>query len=223
MAKIVIRPQSGGLVRVEGVNYAQLLRRCEEQERGGNYASACEARFDAVQAFLDRVGEEPVALDWEDQNSRSLLELIYRSASDHLQIGELEMAVALWESVIDMDEEDHFEATMILAFCYVALEDWDCLESARFDISPKMPEYHLLQLWERYIKSREIDQSALRELRTRHKMWWEEFTADEHPADEAYFADCRSERPSKRTEAREFWFATAPLWEDYREFLEKIK
>ena len=223
MAKIVIRPQSGGLVRVEGVNYAQLLRRCEEQERGGNYASACEARFDAVQAFLDRVGEEPVALDWEDQNSRSLLELIYRSASDHLQIGELEMAVALWESVIDMDEEDHFEATMILAFCYVALEDWDCLESARFDISPKMPEYHLLQLWERYIKSREIDQSALRELRTRHKMWWEEFTADEHPADEAYFADCRSERPSKRTEAREFWFATAPLWEGDREFLEKIK
>ena len=223
MAKIVIRPQSGDLVRVEGVNYAQLLRRCEEQERGGNYASACETRFDAVQAFLDRVGEEPVALDWEDQNSRSLLELIYRSASDHLQIGELEMAVALWESVIDVDEEDHFEATMILAFCYVALEDWDCLESARFDISPKMPEYHLLQLWERYIKSREIDQSALRELRTRHKMWWEEFTADEHPADEAYFADCRSERPSKRTEAREFWFATAPLWEGDREFLEKIK
>lgn len=223
MAKVVIKPQSGGVVRVEGVNYSQLLSRTQELERKGEYASACEMRFDAVQHFLDSAGEEPIMLDWEDQNSRALLEMIYRSAADHLQIGELEMALALWECVTDMDEEDHFEANVMLAFCYVAVEDWDCLESARFDISPKTAEYHLLQLWESYVKSGGVDRDALRELRTRHKLWWEEFIAEEHVADEAYLKDCRSERPSKQTEAREFWFATEALWAQHEEFLKAIK
>ena len=146
MAKIVIKPQVGGLNRIEGVNFQQVLQHSEELERKGQYASACEMRFDAVQQYMDIAGEESSFLDWEDRNSQALIELCYRSAVDHLQIGEVEMAVALWESVIDMDEEDHLEANVMLAFSYVAIEDWDCLESARFDISPKMPEYHLLQL-----------------------------------------------------------------------------
>ena len=223
MAKIIIKPQGGGVVRVEGVDYSRVLRRGEELESQGEYAAACELRFDAVQRFMDTVGEESPRLDWEDKNTRSLIELCYRSAADHLQVGETEMAAALWECVIDMDEEDHFEANVMLAFVYVALEDWDCLESARFSISSKTPEYHLLALWESYVRSGEVDRGALKELSSRHKEWWTEFTSEQHPVDEAYKADCLSERPSKRTEAREFWFATEPLWASDAEFLEKVR
>lgn len=223
MARVEIKPQGSGVMRVEGVDYARLLRQAEEKELKGQYAEACELRFDAVQKFLDQAGEEPLTLDWEDKNSRALIELFYRSASDHLQIGEVEMAVALWECVTDFDEEDHFEANVMLAFSYVSLEDWDCLESARFSISPKTPEYHLLTLWESYMRSGELEKGALQELCSRHREWWEEFVAEQHPVDEAYRADCRVEHPKKKTEAREFWFATEPLWETYVEFIEKIR
>ena len=222
MARVEIKPQGSGVMRVEGVDYTRLLRQAEEKELKGRYAVACELRFDAVQKFLDQAGEEPLTLDWEDKNSRALIELFYRSASDHLQIGEVEMAVALWECVTDFDEEDHFEANVMLAFSYVSLEDWDCLESARFSISPKTPEYHLLTLWESYMRSGELEKGALQELSSRHREWWEEFVASEHPADEAFLADRQSERPSHRTEAREFWFATAPMWERNKDFIEAI-
>jgi hypothetical protein len=54
-------------------------------------------------------------------------------------------------------------------------------------------------------------------------VWFEEFIADEHPVDEEYLADSRAERPSPRTEARELFFATAPLWERNANFLKTIK
>jgi hypothetical protein len=151
------------------------------------------------------------------------MELLYSAAADQLAIGEVEMAVALWESLAALDEEDHMSVSVPLAFCYVDLQDYDCLEEVMFDISPKTPEYHLLQLWSEFRRTGGIDRDALRTLRTRHKAWMEEFSADEHPADEAYMADCRSERPSPQTEARELWFATAPLWEHNPDFLQTLK
>ena len=66
MAKILIKPQGGGVVRVEGVDYSRVLWRGEELESQGEYAAACELRFDAVQRFMDTVGEESPMLDWED-------------------------------------------------------------------------------------------------------------------------------------------------------------
>ena len=67
-----------------------------------------------------------------------------------------------------------------------------------------------------------VERDALRELRTRHKVWWEEFTAEEHPTDEEFLADRQSERPSHKTEAREFWFATAPMWARNNDFIEAV-
>ena len=110
-----------------------------------------------------------------------------------------------------------------LAFGYVELEDFDCLEEMLFSISSKTPEYHLLTLWAEYRRTGGVDRYALRTLRSRHKVWLEEFLADEHPIDEEYLADSQSERPSQRTEARELFFATAPLWERNANFLKTIK
>ena len=219
MKKVIVRPTSSGLWRVEGGGFGELLRRARECD---DWGKAADMRFEGVQHLLDAIGEEDVALDWNDGATRAAMELIYASASDHLAVGEVEMAVALWESLVAMDEEDHMSVNVLLALCYVELEDYDCWEEAMFDISTKTPEYHLLTLWAEYRRTGGIDRDALRTLRTRHKEWFAEFVADEHPVDEAYLADSRSERPSARTEARELWFATAAVWERNKEFLVTI-
>ena len=223
MKKASLKPTASGLWQIQGGLFDQSLQHSSRLEREGKWAEACEMRFEGAQQLLDLVGEEPTPLDWNDQNSRSAMELLYRSAADHLAIGEVEMAVALWESLLEMDEEDHFEAIVLLAFAYVEIEDFDCLESAMFDISTKSPEYHLLTLWAEYVHSGGIERDALRQMRTRHKAWWEEFVAQEHPVDEAYLSNCRSERPSQQTEAREFWFATESIWERNAEFIEALR
>lgn len=222
MNRITLQPTSSGLWHVEGIDCNRILRTSRNLERQGRWADACECRADAVQQLLDVAGEESVPLDWNDSSSRAALELIYASAIDYFSIDEVEMATALWERVIDFDEEDHLQATIMLAFCYVELEDYDCLESVISDISPKAAEYSLLMLWSTYRQTQGVERDALREMRTRHKVWWEEFVASEHPADEVFLADRQSERPSHRTEAREFWFATAPMWERNKDFIEAI-
>jgi hypothetical protein len=151
------------------------------------------------------------------------MELLYAAGADQFIVGEVETAVALWEILLAVDEEDHMSVSVPLAFGYVELEDFDCLEEMLFSISSKTPEYHLLTLWAEYRRTGGVDRDALRTLRSRHKVWLEEFLADEHPIDEEYLADSQSERPSQRTEARELFFATAPLWERNANFLKTIK
>jgi hypothetical protein len=224
MANVRLRPISTELWQVEnGESLSALLRRTLRLEQEGDWEQACTLRFECAQQLLDAIGEEPVRLDWNDKGSRDAMEILYRSAVDNLFVGEVETAVALWESLLDVDEEDHLEAVVPLAFAYVEIEDYDCLESAMFDISPKSAEYQLLTLWAEYRRSQGIDRDALRQLRTRHKPWYEEFIAPEHLADEAYLKDCRSERPTQQTEAREFWFATEPIWQRNGEFIETLR
>ena len=220
MARITLNPSSSGLWRVGGLN--DTLHRSRQHE-AESWPEAAQMRFDAVQALLDKLGEEDILLDWEDRPTRAAIELIYVAAADQLIIGEVETAAALWEVLLSVDEEDHMSASVPLAFCYVALEDYDCWEEIMFSISSKSPEYHLLTLWAEYRRTGGIEQNSLHELRTRHKDWWREFTSEEHPADEEYLADCQNERPSATTQARQLWFATAPLWAEEGAFIKKVK
>lgn len=198
------------------------LRRSREREKE-SWPAAADMRFEAVQRLVDALGEEEVHLDWDDAPTRSAMELLYAAGADQLLVGEVETAVALWETLLAVDEEDHLSVSVPLAFGYVELEDFDCWEEMMFSISSKSPEYHLLTLWAEYRRTGGVERDALRTLRSRHKVWFEEFIADEHPVDEEYLADSRAERPSPRTEARELFFATAPLWERNANFLKTIK
>lgn len=198
------------------------LRRSREREKE-SWPAAADMRFEAVQRLVDALGEEEVHLDWDDAPTRSAMELLYAAGADQLLVGEVETAVALWETLLAVDEEDHLSVSVPLAFGYVELEDFDCWEEMMFSISSKSPEYHLLTLWAEYRRTGGVERDALRTLRSRHKVWFEEFTAEEHPVDEEYLADSRAERPSPRTEARELFFATAPLWERNANFLKTIK
>ena len=220
MARVTIRPTSSGLWRVEGLK--DDLRRSREREKE-SWPAAADMRFEAVQRLVDALGDEEVHLDWDDTPTRSAMELLYAAGADQLLVGEVETAVALWETLLSVDEEDHLSVSVPLAFGYVELEDFDCWEEMMFSISSKSPEYHLLTLWAEYRRTGGVERDALRTLRSRHKVWFEEFIADEHPVDEEYLADSRAERPSQRTEARELYFATAPLWERNANFLKTIK
>lgn len=222
--KPTVKPSASGLMRIEGGEvFGAALRRSYALEREGRAEEACGVRFEAVQRLDEVLGDDPVALDWGDGATRSALELLYASAADHLAIGDTEMAAALWERLMEADEEDHMEAVVMLAFCYAELEDYDCFDDAMFDISSKSPEAALLALWCGFCRTGGVDRDALHTLRTRHRAWYDEFTAAEHPVDERYEAECRGDRASATTEARELWFATAPLWARHADFIEALR
>ena len=126
------------------------------------------------------------------------MELLYASAADHLAVGDVEMAVAIWERLTDCDEDDRLEAVVMLAFCYPVLEEWDCFDDAMFDVPMKSPEYSLLTLWCGFCRCGGIDRDALRTLRTRHKAWYDEFVAAEHPASEEFVAEIAASTPRRR-------------------------
>lgn len=220
MQRIKIVPSASGEYQIAApdfIGFKQSMLKVKD------WAQIAEKRFEMVQQFLDSIDDEDLPLDWEHSNTRAAIETIYASAIDSLSIGEVEIAAALWENLMSMDQEDHMSVSVPLAFCYVVLEDFDCFESVMFDISTKRPEYHLLTLWQEYFRSKGLDIDALRELRTRHKAWFAEFIADSHPVDDAYLADSRKDKPTPTTEARELWFVLEPLMETYPEFIEMLR
>ncbi|MBR2399200.1 MAG: tetratricopeptide repeat protein [Alistipes sp.] len=220
MQRIKIVPSASGEYQIAApdfIGFKQSMLKIKD------WAQVAEKRFEMVQQFLDSIEDEELPLDWEHSNTRAAIETIYASAIDSLSIGEVEIAAALWENLMSMDQEDHMSVSVPLAFCYVVLEDFDCFESVMFDISTKRPEYHLLTLWQEYFRSKGLDIDALRELRTRHKAWFAEFIADSHPVDDAYLADSRKDKPTPTTEARELWFVLEPLMETYPEFIEILR
>ncbi|MBR2170506.1 MAG: tetratricopeptide repeat protein [Alistipes sp.] len=220
MQRIKIVPSASGEYQIatpDFIGFKQSMLKVKD------WAQVAEKRFEMVQQFLDSIDDEDLPLDWEHSNTRAAIETIYASAIDSLSIGEVEIAAALWENLMSMDQEDHMSVSVPLAFCYVVLEDFDCFESVMFDISTKRPEYHLLTLWQEYFRSKGLDIDALRELRTRHKAWFAEFIADSHPVDDAYLADSRKDKPTPTTEARELWFVLESLMETYPEFIEMLR
>lgn len=220
MQRIKITPSASGEYQIAApdfVGFKQSLLKIND------WTQAAEKRFEMVQQLLDSMGDDDMPLDWEHSNTRAAIETIYASAIDSLSVGEIEIAAALWENLMGLDQEDHMNVSVPLAFCYVVLEDFDCLESVMFDISPKRAEYHLLMLWSEYFRTKGIAIDSLRELRTRHKAWYAEILADTHLIDDAYLADSRKEKPSPTTEARELWFVLEPLFESHPEFIETLR
>ena len=190
----------------------------------GRYDEACEARYEAFQALVDALPEdEPMPLSWNHGNSRAALTILYGSAVDHFRIGDLEMAMAQLELLLDSDPEDHFEGVNLLALCYIAMEEWDAFDDLVIDLTDKSAEAVVARLWAEQRAEGVVDKSLLKLLQSRHKAYYEELISDEHPDDEAFRCDIASERPSQRAEAREWWLLAEPLWREFPEFVEALK
>ena len=225
--ELQFNPTADQMFELEGRGRYNFVRHNEAIEalvKEGRYDEACEARYEAFQLLVDALPEdEAMPLRWEHANSRAAVSVLYGSAVDHFRIGDLEMAMAQLELLLDCDPEDQFEAVNLLALCYVAMEEWELFEDLSIDLTDKSAEAVVARLWASYRSEGEVDKSLLSLLKSRHKAYYEELCLEEHPDDEAFRRDIESERPSQRAEAREWWLLTEPLWREFSEFLAAIK
>ena len=190
----------------------------------GRYAEACEARYQAFQLLAEALPEdEAMPLRWEHANSRAAIVVLHGSAMDHFRIGDLEMAMAQLEMLLDCDPEDHLEGVNLLALCYIDMEEWEAYEDIEIDLTEKSAEAVVARLWASFMRYGKVDKALQSLLKSRHQAFYAELTAEEHPDDDAFRKDIASERPSQRAEAREWWLMTEPLWAEFPEFIEELK
>ena len=225
--ELQFNPTADQMFELEGRGRYNFVRHNEVIDalvKEGRYDEACEARYEAFQLLADALPEdEAMPLRWEHANSRAAVSVLYGSAVDHFRIGDLEMAMAQLELLLDCDPEDHFEAVNLLALCYVAMEEWELFDDLLIDLTDKSAEAVVARLWASYRSEGEVDKALLSLLKSRHKAYYEELCLEEHPDDEVFRRDIESERPSQRAEAREWWLLTEPLWREFSEFLVAIK
>lgn len=204
-------------------DFGKILADSRRQE-SSDIVKACNMRFEAFQRFTELVPDnDEVILDWEDKNNRGVLELIYASGIDHFLASDWEMAAAMFEMLLDLDPEDHLEATKPLAYSYIALGEYELFDEIIDDISDKYPEKPLLNLWAEYRRTGKIPSGEFTHLKKKFSHIYDEFTAGEHPVDERYLQDIEGERPSKHAVARELWLQTEHLWVAFPGFIEALK
>ena len=218
MAKITLKPTENQNFILLGGEFQKLLDNAHKQESEGNFEGACNARYQAFQQIVEVLPEEDVAeLDFSHPNTRAAIEIIYGSAVDNFLLGDVELAAAQLELLLDCDSEDHIEATPQLALCYIALEEWECLEEIVPDLGDKSPFRPLVEALAEYVRTGDISSATAAALR-RHRHLCEELQAVEHPADEAYLRDISSERPTQQALAREIYLRCEPLFMKYNKF-----
>ena len=227
MADATLDPTPEQTFRIEGrgdYDFIRILRLADDAQRRGAVDEACNIRFHAFQRLTDLIpDDEEVILDWEHPNTQAALRLLYRSAVDHFLIDDFELSAAMLEFLLDLDPEDHEEATWLLAFDYVALADYDAFDEDINDVSDKYPEKPLLTLWSEYRRHGTLPAGEAIRLRNHFAPYYKEFTADSHPADAAYLRDIESERPTPQAQARELWLKTENLWAAFPDFIAALK
>jgi len=161
-------------------------------------------------------------LDFSHPNTRAAIEIIYGSAVDNFLAGDVELSAAQLELLLECDSEDHIEATPQLALCYIALEEWECLEDILPDLGDKSAFKPLVEAMAEFVRTGNVSSEKLTALR-RHRHLCEELCATEHKANEAYLKDISSERPTQQALAREIYLRCEPLFLKYEGFLTAVK
>ena len=223
MAKITLKPTENQNFILLGGEFAKVLDNAHTQENNGDFEGACNTRYQAFQQIVDVLPEdEPAELDFSHPNTRAAIEIIYGSAVDNFLAGDVELSAAQLELLLECDSEDHIEATPQLALCYIALEEWECLEDILPDLGEKSAFRPLVEALAEYACTGDISAEQLTALR-RHRHLCEELLRADHPADEAYLKDISSERPTQQALAREIYLRCEPLLLKYDGFTNKLK
>ena len=205
-------------------DFGKILEQSRRLERQGQIEKACDVRYQAFQRLVELLPEDAeIELDWEDDYTQSALHLINYSSIDHFLVGDYEMCAAMLELMLELDSEDHLEATTRLAYAYIALEEYELYDEIAGDINDRTADKAILTLWCEYRQKGTLNDAQLRNLRTRHSDYSAEFTADSHPADEAFISEIAKEKPSRSALARELWLQTEHLWKQFPEFICALK
>ena len=221
MGKITLKPTENQNFILLGGEFAKVLDTAYKQEAEGDFEGACNTRYKAFQQIVDVLPEEVTELDFSHPNTRAAVEIVYGSAVDNFLAGDVELAAAQLELLLECDSEDHIEATPQLALCYLALEEWECLEEVVPDLGDKSPIKALVEALAEFVRTGDISTEKLTALH-RHRHLCNELAYPEHPADEAYLKDISSERPSQQALAREIYLRCEPLLLKYQGFFDKI-
>ena len=222
MGKITLKPTENQNFILLGGDFAKTLDLAHSQESEGNFEEACNVRYKAFQQIVEVLpDDEAVELDFSHQNTRAAIEIVYGSAVDNFLAGDVELAAAQLELLLECDSEDHIEATPQLALCYIALEEWECLEEILPDLGDKSAFKPLVEALAEYACDGEISAETLSAL-CRHRHLCEELKAAEHPANESYLKDISSERPTQQALAREIYLRCEPLFLKYEGFLKVL-
>lgn len=204
-------------------DFARTLAHSRTLERRGEVEQACNTRFQAVQRLTELLPEEEeTILEWNHPNSRAALELLHASAVDHFLVDDFELSAALLEQLLELDPEDHLEASELLCFNYLALDEGELFDDTLADV-PDSAARSLLLLWAGVLRDGALPADELHRLRTRFAPVFAEFTAAEHPADETYLRDIEGERPSPAAQARELWLRTENLWQRWPALVEALR
>ncbi|MCC8018354.1 MAG: tetratricopeptide repeat protein [Rikenellaceae bacterium] len=205
-------------------DFGEALGRSQKQEEQGDIEGACNTRFEAFQQLMELIPDSTdMELEWDDGNNRDAMLLLSFSAIDHFLIGDFEMCAAMLEMLLELDPEDHLDASKRLAYAYVALEDYELFDEVINDVSDKYADKELLALWSEYRRSGTIPAGELRHFKKNFATYYDEFTSEEHPVDEPYLTDIEKERPSKESLARELWLQTEHLWKIFPGFIEALR
>jgi tetratricopeptide (TPR) repeat protein len=232
MRRAELKPEAGNLYRVvytdspDGIecDFGEALRLSQRQEAEGKIAEACNTRFEAFQNLMELIPDSTdLELDWEDENSREAMLLVSFSAIDHFLVGDFEMCAAMLEMLLELDPEDHLEASKRLGYAYVALEEYELFDEVINDISDKHVDKELLALWSEFRRTGTIPDGELRRFKRSFAVYYNEFVADSHPVDAPYLADIEREHPSRETLARELWLQTEHLWTLFPGFIEALR
>ena len=223
MGKITLKPTENQNYILLGGEFAKTLDFAHSQESKGDFEGACNTRYKAFQQIVEVLPEEEaVELDFSHQNTRAALEIVYGSAVDNFLAGDVELSAAQLELLLECDSEDHIEATPQLALCYIALEEWECLEEILPDLGDKSAFKPLVEALAEYAHTGEVSADKLSALR-RHRHLCDELQAAEHVADESYLRDISSERPTQQALAREIYLRCEPLLMKYEGFIGKLR
>lgn len=227
MRKASLNPtpdQTYELVGEGPYDFVKVLRHSHDLQVAGDVEGACNERYQAFQRLADLLpDDEEINLEWGHRNSRAALELIRASAIDHFLINDFELSAALLELLLELDPEDHLEASQQLAFDYLAMDEQELFDEVINDVSDKNPGREVLLLWAAYRRDGQLPEGELLRFRTRFAPYFAEFTADDHPADDAYLRDIESEHPSHAAQARELWLQTENLWLLWPGFIEALR
>ena len=223
MGRVTLKPTENQNYILLGGEFAKALDYAHSKESEGNFEEACNVRYKAFQQIVEVLPEdEAVELDFSHPKTRAAIEIVYGSAVDNFLAGDVELSAAQLELLLECDSEDHIEATPQLALCYIALEEWECLEEIVPDLGDKSAFKPLVEALAEYAREGEVSSETLAALR-RHRHLCEELQASEHSADEAYLKDISSERPTQQALAREIYLRCEPLILKYEGFINQIK
>lgn len=224
--ELTLNPTSDQTFEIAGRDaryFSRTLAEARALQRQGRVEEACNSRFRAFQRLSELLPEnEEVVLEWNDGNTRAAIEMVYESAIDHFLIDDFEMSAAMLELLLELDPEDHLEGIILLAFDYLAMEEYELFDEISNDISDKYVSKEILTMWAAFRREGRIPDGEVMRFRTKFAPYYAEFTAPSHTADEEYLRDIESERPTDRALARELWLRTENLWALHPGFIEAL-